>query len=147
MGILVEIVTPRRLLISEEVDMVTLPGTDGQMGVMRSHAPLLTTLDVGEIVLHRANKENEYFAVSGGIAEVRPNKVTILADNAERAEEIDVTRAEEARERARQMIEEGGPVVQRPQMEMALRRSRVRLKVAKRRRKANRPGIYAEGNE
>lgn len=141
MGILVEIVTPRRLLFSEEVDMVTLPGSEGQMGIMRSHAPLLTTLDVGEIVLHRKDKENEFIAVSGGIAEVRPNKVTILADTAERADEIDVKRAEEARERARKMIEEGGSEVHRPTLDMALRRSRVRMKVAQRRR-ASRPGLF-----
>ncbi|MBP7962284.1 MAG: F0F1 ATP synthase subunit epsilon [Caldilineaceae bacterium] len=143
MGILVEIVTPRRLLFSEEVDMVTLPGSEGQMGVMRSHAPLLTTLDAGEIVLHRGGKEDEYIAVSGGIAEVRPNKVIILADTAERADEIDVKRAEEARARARQMIEEGGPV-QRPVLEMALRRSNVRVKVAQRRKSHTRLGSFAE---
>jgi len=141
MGILVEIVTPRRLLFSDEVDMVTLPGSEGQMGIMRSHAPLLTTLDVGEIVLHRGSKEDEYIAISGGLAEVRPNKVIILADTAERADEIDVVRAEAARERARQMIAEGGPV-QKPVLDMALRRSRVRVKVAQRRRAPSRPGIY-----
>jgi len=141
MGILVEIVTPRRLLFSEEVDMVTLPGADGQMGIMRSHAPLLTTLDAGEVILHRGSQEDEYIAISGGIAEVRPNKVIILADTAERADEIDVTRAEAARERARQMIAEGGPV-QRPVLDMALRRSRVRVKVAQRRRAPSRPGIH-----
>jgi len=143
MGILVEIVTPRRLLFSGEVDMVTLPGSDGQMGILRSHAPLLTTLDVGEIVLHRSNQEDEYIVVSGGIAEVRPNKVTILADTAERADEIDVKRAEAARERARQMIAEGGPV-QRPVLEMALRRSTMRMKVARRRLPPSRPGSRAE---
>jgi F-type H+-transporting ATPase subunit epsilon len=144
MAILVEIVTPRRLLFSEEVDMVTLPGADGQMGVLRSHAPLLTTLDVGEIVLHRSDQDDEFIAVSGGVAEVLPNKVIILADTAERADEIDVKRAEAARERAREMMSQAGPVAQRPQMEMALRRSRVRLKVAQRRRRASRPGVYVE---
>ena len=95
MTIHVEIVAPDKTLFSGDVQMVTLPGMDGQMGVMGGHAPLLTTLGIGEIVLHGAN-ETEFLAVSGGVVEVRPNKVTILADVAEAADEIDEERAQAA---------------------------------------------------
>ena len=93
MSILVDIVTPERQLLSEEVDMVTIPGIDGQMGILRGHVPLLTTLDIGEIVLHTKSGDR-HIAVGGGVVEVRPNKVTIMAESAERAEEIDLQRAE-----------------------------------------------------
>src|SRR5690606_27730450 len=105
MSIEVEIVTPRRQLFGGEVEMITLPGADGQMGVMRSHAPLLTILDIGEIVLHHANGEQEYIAVTGGVVEVRPNKVIVLARSAERAEEIDIERAEAALRRAEESFQ------------------------------------------
>ncbi len=132
MAIKVDIVTPERQLVSDEADMVTLPGSDGQMGVMRGHAPLLSTLDIGEIILHRGAEE-QYVAVTGGVVEVRPDKVTILAESAERAEEIDVDRAMAARERARQSLEENPPPSRRVVIEAALRRSNLRLKVARRR--------------
>ena len=132
MSILVDIVTPERQLLSRQVDMVTLPGIDGQMGILGGHVPLLTTLDIGEIVLHEGN-ETDFIAVSGGVVEVRPNKVTIMADTAEHAEEIDVDRAEAARERARTSLSEAGP--QRdPSALAALRRSDLRIRVARRRR-------------
>ncbi|MEZ4830742.1 MAG: ATP synthase F1 subunit epsilon [Caldilineaceae bacterium] len=79
MPIEVEIVTPRRQLFAGNVDMITLPGADGQMGVLRNHAPLLTILDIGEIVLHMPDGAEDYIAVSGGVVEVRPNKVIVLA--------------------------------------------------------------------
>ena len=132
MSILVDIVTPERQLLSRQVDMVTLPGIDGQMGILGGHVPLLTTLDIGEIVLHEGN-DTDFIAVSGGVVEVRPNKVTIMADTAEHAEEIDVDRAEAARERARTSLSEAGP--QRdPSALAALRRSDLRIRVARRRR-------------
>ena len=132
MSILVDIVTPERQLLSRQVDMVTLPGIDGQMGILGGHVPLLTTLDIGEIVLHEGN-ETDFIAVSGGVVEVRPIKVTIMADTAEHAEEIDVDRAEAARERARTSLSEAGP--QRdPSALAALRRSDLRIRVARRRR-------------
>jgi len=132
MAIQVDIVTPERMLISDEVDMVTLPGTDGQMGILGGHAPLLSTLDIGEIVLHRGN-ELEYLAVAGGVVEVRPDKVTVLADVAEYAEEIDIDRAEAALERARESLASEIPASHRPIMTAALKRSNLRLKVARRR--------------
>jgi F-type H+-transporting ATPase subunit epsilon len=138
MPVLVDIVTPERRIFSEEVDMITLPGTDGQMGVLRGHAPLLTTLDIGEIILHRGN-DAQYIAVSGGVAEVRPDKVTVLADIAERADEIDETRAAAALERARQSLAENPPPQRRVVIEAALRRSNLRLRVAQRKRRRSGP--------
>ncbi len=144
MSILVDIVTPARQLLSTQVDMVTLPGIDGQLGILRGHVPLLTTLDIGEIVLHKGN-ETSFIAVSGGVVEVRPDKVTIMADTAERAEEIDIARAEAARESARTSIAGAGPQHD-PNALAALRRSNLRLKVAHRRRAA-RPGPHFEGDD
>ena len=144
MSILVEIVTPERRLLSEEVDMVTLPGIEGQMGILRGHIPLLTTLDIGEIVLHTKNN-TRHIAVGGGVVEVRPDKVTILAESAEQAEEIDLQRAEAARERARTSLSTAGP--QRdPSAVAALRKSNLRLKVAQRRRHRTSPH-FQESNE
>ena len=139
MAIHVEIVTPERQLISDEVDMVTLPGADGQMGIMRGHAPLLSTQDLGEIILHRGN-DSQYLAVSGGVVEIRPDKITVLAETAEEAEEIDEIRAEEARERARQSLVDNPPPQRRVVIESALRRSNLRLRVARRHRPPRRPG-------
>lgn len=137
MSILVDIVTPERRLLSEEVDMVTLPGIEGQMGILRGHVPLLTTLDIGEIILHKQN-DIRHIAVGGGVVEVRPDKVTILAESAEQAEEIDMQRAEAARERARVSLTEAGPR-RDPSAVAALRKSNLRLKVAQRRRHRSTP--------
>ncbi len=141
MTIQVDIVTPERMLFSDEVDMVTLPGSDGQMGIMAGHAPLLSTLDIGEIMLHRGN-EVEYIAVGGGVVEVRPDKVNVLADVAEYAEEIDIERAEAALQRAKESLASNIPAERRPVMAAALRRSSLRLKVARhRRRRRERPSF------
>lgn len=143
MPIQVDIVTPHRLLASDLVDMVTLPGIDGQMGVMRGHAPLLSTLDIGEIILHKGS-EAEYIAVGGGVVEVRPDKVTVLAETAERAEEIDAERALAARERAQQSLAENPPRERKPVFEAAYRRSTLRLRVAQRRRRRQGPSFEDE---
>lgn len=139
MTIKVDIVTRDRRLISDEVDMVTLPGSAGQMGVMHGHAPLLSTLDIGEIVLRKGN-ESTYIAVGGGVVEVRPEKVTVLAESAERAEEIDLARAAAALERARQSLESNPAVERKPVFEAALRRSSLRMRVARRHERVQRPG-------
>lgn len=145
MSILVDIVTPERQLLSTQADMVTLPGIDGQMGILGGHVPLLTTLDIGEIVLHKGS-ETEFIAVGGGIVEVRPDKVTVMAETAEHAEEIDLERAEAARERARTSLSEAGP--QRdPSALAALRRSNLRIRVARRRSRVARPGPHFEGDQ
>ncbi len=139
MPILVDIVTPERRLLSQEVDMVTLPGIDGQMGILRGHAPLISTLDIGEIVLHKGN-DKQFIAVGGGVVEVRPDKVTILAQAAESAGEINVQRAEEARERARASIEASSSQQYNPEAVAALRYSNLRLKIARRHAPHHRSG-------
>ena len=141
MAIRVEIVTPDRKLFSGDVDMVTLPGSAGQMGILRGHAPLLSTLDIGEIVLHKG-ADTQYIAVSGGVAEVRPDKVTILADTAESSHEIDEQRAEEAMQRAKQSLADNPPASHRPVLEAAYRRSNLRLKVSQRKR--SRPATFSD---
>jgi F-type H+-transporting ATPase subunit epsilon len=127
----VDIVTPDRSLFSGTVDMIILPGTLGQMGILPGHAPLLTTLDIGEIILHKGN-DSQFIAVGGGVAEVRPAKVTILADTAETPEDIDAARAEEALQRAQQLLATNPPPQERPLLEAALRRSSLRLKLVRR---------------
>ena len=139
MAILVDIVTPERRLLSQDVDMVTLPGIDGQMGILRGHAPLISTLDIGEIVLHKGN-EKQFIAVGGGVVEVRPDKVTILAQAAESATEINIQRAEEARERARASVEASSTQHHDPAAVAALRYRNLRLKVARRHTPHHRSG-------
>lgn len=142
MTIQVEIVTPSRQLYSGEVEMITMPGIDGDMGVLAGHAPLLTTLNIGEIALHEASGEPEYIAVSGGVVEVLPDKVIVLARSAERAEDIDIARAEAALQRAEEALRTRSPEDRQP-VEVAYRRSQLRLKVARRRRRT-RPGVFVE---
>ena len=147
MSIKVDIVTPEKMLYSGDVEMITLPGTNGQMGILRGHAPLLSTLDIGEIVLH-SREGNEYLAVSGGVVEVRPDKVTILADVAEAGTEIDEDRAAAALERARQSLAENPPPQQVPEIMASLRRSSLRLKVARRHAgRRSTSGLNYEGGE
>src|ERR687895_1635223 len=99
-----QIVTPDRLLVQEQVDEVQIPGSEGYFGVLPGHTPLLATLAVGEL-WYRKGQEKTYLAIAGGFAEVLPDRVTILAQLAERAEDIDVERAESARTRAAQRLE------------------------------------------
>lgn len=147
MAIQVEIVTPRRQLFGGEVEMITLPGVEGEMGVLHNHAPLLTLLDIGAIVLHHTDGREEFIAVSGGVVEVRPNKVVILARSAERADEIDIERAEAALGRARESVQNRPTGEHREPAVAALRRSQVRLKVARRRRQRQQGGAYQESGE
>ena len=144
MSIHVSIVTPERMLFDAEVDMVTLPGSAGQMGVMGGHVPLLSTLDIGEIILHTGD-EQEYLAVSGGVVEVRPNKVTILADVAENADDIDEARAQEALTRAEESLADNQPAEHRAPLLAAVKRSNLRLKVARRKR-SRRSGMMHQNN-
>ena len=133
-----DIVTVERLVYSDEVDMVIAPGIMGTLGILPKHAPLITALEEGELRLKKGEVE-EQFAVTGGYMEVRPDRVIIMADAAERAEEIDEARAEAARQRAEQLLKEKPPDMDRAAIEGALRRSRVRLKVARKRRRRTRP--------
>jgi F-type H+-transporting ATPase subunit epsilon len=97
-----EIATPTRLVVTESVDEIVIPGSQGYFGVLPGHAPFLT-LGIGEL-MYRAGRDERYLAVSGGFAEVRNDKVIVLADTAERPEEIDRARAERARERAERRL-------------------------------------------
>ena len=101
--LLLEIATPTRLLVSETVDEVVAPGIEGYFGVLPGHAPFLTTLGIGELS-YRIGREEYHLAIAGGFAEVRNDKVIILADAAERPEDVDRARAERARERAERRL-------------------------------------------
>lgn len=133
MTIRCEIVSQDRLVYEGDVDIVMIPGQDGEMGVLPSHAPLLTTLQMG-VVRVRIGTEEEIFTVTGGLAEIQPDIVTVLADAAENVEEIDITRAEEAKRRAEELLEQGPPadVDRYLAIEAALRRSNLRLEMARR---------------
>jgi F-type H+-transporting ATPase subunit epsilon len=132
-----EVVTAERIVFQGDVDMVVAPGVEGQLGILPDHAPLMTALTYGELVLHRSGQDDEFLAIGGGFMEVGPDRVTILADSAERAGEIDEARAEEARQRAVEtMAQEQREDVDFARAEAALRRSLIRLKVARRRRRA-----------
>lgn len=129
-----DIVTAERLIFSDDVNMVIAPGVEGQLGILPHHAPLMTMLQPGELLI-RKDKEEIYLAVSGGFLEVRPDKVTILADACEHAEDIDATRAEIAKRRAEELLKTRGPDVDVAQTEATLRRALMRLKVSQRKRK------------
>jgi len=133
MTIRCEIVSQDRTVYEDDVDSILLPGAGGEMGILPKHAPVLTTLKYGVVKVRKDGKE-ELFTVAGGVAEVQPNIVTILADAAENVEEIDVTRAEEARKRAEEILAKGVPADTDAYlaMEAALRRSNLRLDAARR---------------
>lgn len=136
MTIRCEIVSQDRTVFQGDVDIVILPGTAGEMGILPHHAPVLTILKYGVIKIRQNGKE-ELFAVAGGVAEVQPEVVTILADAAENVEEIDITRAQAARKRAEDALAKLKPEDHDTYltMEAALRRSNLRLDVARRYRK------------
>jgi F-type H+-transporting ATPase subunit epsilon len=133
----IDIVTAERIVYSAEVDIVVAPGVEGQLGILPHHAPLMTILQAGELVVRKGEQE-ESLAISGGFLEVRPDRVIVLADQAERAEEIDAERAATARKRAEERLKEKPAGLDEAVAEAALRRALVRLQVAdkvKRRRK------------
>ena len=139
MTIRCEIVSQDRTVFQDEVDAVTLPGAAGEMGILPHHAPVLTTLKYGVIKVRRAGKE-ELFAVAGGVAEVQPTIVTVLADAAENIQDIDVVRAKAAKKRAEDALANLSPEEDRDVylvMEVALRRSNLRLDVVRRFRRVN----------
>ena len=130
-----DVVTAERAVYSDDVDIVIAPGVEGQLGILPHHTPLMTLLQPGELIARKGAEEYS-LAVSGGFLEVRPDRVIVLADSAERAEEIDIARAEEAKRRAEQrLVERYVPDVDAARVEASLRRSLIRLKVAARRRK------------
>lgn len=123
-----EITTPERRVLAETVDSVVLPARDGYMGVQPGHAPLLTAVNAGAIE-YRIGGQQRYISVSAGFAEILQNKVSILADTAERAEEIDVERAERSRKRAEQLLSEDGPEDEVVEAQVRLRRAVARIEV------------------
>ena len=137
MTIRCEIVSQDRTVFEGDVDIVVLPGTAGEMGILPHHAPVLTTLKYGVVKVRHSGAE-QIFAVSGGVAEVQPSIVTVLADAAENVDEIDVVRAETAKQRAVEALGQGAE--KDPEIllniEAALRRSNLRLDAVRRYRKA-----------
>ena len=128
-----ELATPTRLVVSEAADEVVVPGLDGYFGVLPGHAPLLALVGVGEIMF-RQGRDERYLAVSGGFAEVGPDRVTVLAETAERAEEIDPGRARAAQGRAEERLgARAGEETDYPRALQALERARTRVQVASRR--------------
>ena len=127
-----EIVTAERQLYSGDVDMVVAPGGEGEMGILPHHAALLTTLKEG-VLRVKKNGAEELFSIGGGFMEVQPDHVIVLADVAERAEDIDIARAEEARRRAEQLLKEHPAGVDLEAALSALRRAQIRIGVAQRR--------------
>ncbi len=135
-----DIVTAERAVYSDDVDIVIAPGVLGQLGILPHHTPLMTMLEPGELIARKGSDEFS-LVVSGGFLEVRPDRVIVLADTAERAEEIDISRAEEAKRRAEQhLAEKAVPGADAARAGAALSRSLIRLRVARRRRR-RRPGI------
>lgn len=129
--ILLEVVTPDKLIFSEYVDQVSAPGTEGDFGVLPGHCPFLTTLRIGELQYH-VGENIQFMSILWGFAEVTPTKVTILAEIAEKAEDIDVDRAREAVAKAEQHLERGGIPSEVEEAKVSLEKARLRQKVAER---------------
>ena len=143
MTIRCEIVSQDRTVFTGDVDIVVLPGAAGEMGILPKHAPVLTTLKYGIVKVRKGGKE-EVFTVAGGIAEVQPDIITVLADAAENVEEIDVARADAARVRAEEALKNAPTDTDAYlAMEAALRKSNLRLDAARRYRK-NARSPYSE---
>ena len=131
--ILLEVVTPDRSIVREDVDEVQLPGAEGYLGVLPGHTPLLTTLKVGEL-WYRTGSDKHYLAIAFGFAEVLPDRVTILAQIAERAQDIDVDRAEAAKKRAEERLSARVSDIDFERARIAMMKSLIRLQVASRAR-------------
>jgi|SRR5271163_4885543 len=125
-----EIVTPSKLVVKESAEEAQIPGLSGYLGILPGHAPLLTELAVG-VITYKVSGKTQTLAVAWGFAEVLPDKVTILAEAAERPTEIDVQRAQQAKERAEQLLKSNNPELDYARAEDALQRAETRLNVAK----------------
>jgi F-type H+-transporting ATPase subunit epsilon len=135
MPVHLEIVTPERLAYEGEVDSVVCPGIEGELGVLPHHAPLLTTLGVGELRIRTGGQE-EYFAIAGGFLQVRPDKVVVMAETADLASEIDLEAAEKARKDAERALAEGfHEPADLARARAAMERALLRIRVAERRRR------------
>ncbi len=148
MSIKCEIVSQDRKVWEGEADMVVVPGKSGEMGILENHAPLLSTLRPGYIKVVRG-KDEEIFTVTGGVVEVLPDKVTILADASERVDEIDIKRAEEARKRAEELLKQTPPsTAEHLAAQAALMRAKLRLEAVQRfRRGKRRPQVQTGPSE
>ena len=129
MALTLEVATPTRLVVAETVDEVVVPGSEGYFGVLPGHAPLLATLGIGEL-MYRKDTAQYYLALTGGFAEVRNDKVIVLAENAERPDEIDRERAQRAKERAERLLSGREPDVDYTRAQAALSRAVIRLQVS-----------------
>ena len=129
MALTLEVATPTRLVVAETVDEVVVPGSEGYFGVLPGHAPLLATLGVGEL-MYRKGTAQYHLALTGGFAEVRNDKVIVLAENAERPDEIDRERAQRAKERAERLLSGREPDVDYARAQAALSRALIRLQVS-----------------
>ncbi len=140
MPIRCEIVSQDRIVYQGNPDIVVLPGSAGEMGILPNHAPVLTVLQFGVIRVRCKGQEDQFFTVTGGFAEVQPDQVTVLADAAENVDEIDTQRAEEARRRAEAILKEGVGKDTDSYLEIqaALKRSNLRLDAARRYRQGRR---------
>jgi F-type H+-transporting ATPase subunit epsilon len=127
-----DVITAEQQVMSDDVDIVVAPGIVGELGILPHHAPLITMLQPGELLIRKGHEET-YMAVSGGFLEVRPDKIIVLADACERADEIDIERAEEAKCRAEERLKTRPTGVDAMRAEAALRRSLLRLRIAGRR--------------
>jgi F-type H+-transporting ATPase subunit epsilon len=126
------VVTPERQLLRESVVEVAVPGLDGQLGILPGHAPLMTELGIGELSYRKSTSSQPVvLAVISGFAEVLPDRVTVLAETAERAEEIDLARAQEAKARAEKRLSEGDTNLDWDRANIALQRSLIRIQVAR----------------
>jgi F-type H+-transporting ATPase subunit epsilon len=134
-----QIVTPEKMLVREQVDEVEIPGTEGYFGVLPGHTPMLASLAVGEL-WYRKGQEKIYLSIAYGFCEVLPDRVTILAQLAERAEDIDVTRAEEARKRAEARLTASKGEVDYERARTSLAKSLARLQVSSRTQLSGRVG-------
>ena len=134
MPIRLEIVTPERAVLTDDVDMVIAPASEGYVGILPHHAPLLTTLGPGELRIKKGGTETS-LAVFGGFMDVRPDRVIVLTEAAEHAEEIDEARAEQARARAREVLQAGPVGLDEARARASLERAMVRLRVSERRRR------------
>jgi F-type H+-transporting ATPase subunit epsilon len=133
MTIRLEIVTPERLVYEDDVDAVTLPGSEGELGVLPHHAPLVTMLGVGELRIRKAGAE-DHFAIIGGFLQVRPDRVVVMAETADMASEIDLEKAQEARREAERALESGfHEGADLAAARAALQQALLRIRVAERR--------------
>ena len=133
MPLLLEIVTPERLAYSDVVDAVNLPGSEGELGVLPHHAPLVSMLGIGELRIRKGGVE-ESFAIVGGFLQVRPDKVVVMAETADMASDIDLEKAQEARRSAERMLEEPAPTeADLASARAALQHALLRIRVAERR--------------